>query len=259
MRLAALSVLRALGRAAVLLAVTAWRVAVSATRQRLAPPARRRAVLEEEYRRWARALLSLFGVRVRVSGRIEPATGARLVVSNHRSPVDIPLLVALLGGRVLSRADLARWPVLGRAARHAGTIFVDRSRSASGATAIRAIRRCLEAGESVIVFPEGGTWEGDAVRPFRSGALAAARDLDVEILPVGVAHERGSELSGESFGAHLMRVGRRRGSRVAVAVGEPVRSSPAALEPEALRSRVESLVREARREWAAWPAAGAED
>ncbi|HEV8321443.1 MAG TPA: lysophospholipid acyltransferase family protein [Myxococcota bacterium] len=254
---------RAGARAAALGAWTAGCVAVVELDQlRGATPAARRRLYEPHLRRWARGVNAIFGVEVRprweggeagrgAAAAPPPAGRARLVVANHRSPVDITVLLALFGGHVLSRADLAHWPVLGYAARSAGTIFVDRDSGASGAAALRAIRACLRTGATVIVFPEGATHAGDEVRPFRPGAFAALRRLDAEVVPVGLAYEPGTEFIEDGFMDHLARVASRPRLRVGVAVGAP-RLAASARTTETLAAAVhddvQRLVHEARRD-----------
>src|SRR5262249_4193915 len=124
---------------------------------------------------WARALLKTLRVDLvtapsspavgSVSGRTAspPADGARprLVVSNHRGVLDIPIMLHLFGGHLLSRGDMADWPLIGTMARHAGTLFVDREDPSSGAKAVFTIREKLRQGRSITVFPEGTTFPGD--------------------------------------------------------------------------------------------------
>jgi 1-acyl-sn-glycerol-3-phosphate acyltransferase len=186
-------------------------------------PAEQEAIFDAEMRRWCRGLLRISGIHTHVDGRITPASGARLVVSNHRSAVDIPILLSLFGGSVLSRADIADWPVLGYAARRAQTIFVDRESPKSGLQAIRAIRENLQRGRTVSVFPEGTTSAGDGLLPFSAGAFAAARGLDVEIVPVGLAYPPGTEFVEAAFIDHIRNVNARLRSDVFIKVGAPRR------------------------------------
>lgn len=188
-------------------------------------------------------------MRVQAVGRapLEQVT-ARLVVANHRSPVDILIAIARIGGCVLSREDLARWPVLGPAARAAGTIFVDRDDRRSGAAAIRAIRKRLKEGRQVIVFPEGATFRGDDVQPFLGGAFAAARGLEVDILPVGFAYPEGTEFVDEPFTKHMLRTARRAQTNVGMAIGEPFSAEgPRDQLATEAQAQVQGLVRQARR------------
>ncbi len=171
--------------------------------------ARRRAQVRKAWVGvWSTALLRLFGVRVKVGGALPARERARLVVANHRSTADILVLLRAFGGLMVSRADLAKWPLVGIAARSVGTLFVDSADAASGAAVVRAIRGQLERGESVIVFPEGTTFSGDEVRPFHAGAFVAAARSGADIVPVGLAYATGSGAAfvGETFPAHLARV-----------------------------------------------------
>lgn len=207
----------------------------------------KRAAFRAWERRWAEQLLKLFGMRLSMVGAAPKRPAARLIVANHRSPVDILVAIARVGGCVLSRADLATWPLLGQAAQAAGTIFVDRDDRKSGASAIRQIRNRLKAGEHVVVFPEGATFEGDEVRPFQAGAFTAARGLPIEVVPVGIAYPAGCEFVNEGFAEHMMRVSMRPFTRVGIAVGEayPLAGSR---DEAALRAQqcVQDLVHQAR-------------
>ena len=240
---------RAAARAAGFAGWTAAMLAGVELAERAAPPEARRQVFEEWMRRWSRGLLRLFGVALRTRGEARPAArgAARLVVSNHRSPIDIAALLSVFGGHVLSRADLAEWPIVGRAARKADTIFVDRDSRASGASAVRAIRARLRAGGTVTVFPEGTTFAGDEVRPLRGGAFVAARGIDVELLPVGLAYEAGTEFVEDSFLDYLARIAARPRLCVGLAVGTPRRARGTVEEMAAeMQREVQALVGEAR-------------
>jgi lyso-ornithine lipid O-acyltransferase len=224
------------------------------THQRLSSEDARYDVYQSWMKRWCNGLLDIFGVHARVvveaGEAVNPqpsAARARLVVANHRSPLDIPLLLRQFGGCVLSRADLATWPVLGPAAVSAETIFVDRKDTMSGVVAARKIRERLTRGRTVIVFPEGTTHAGDEVRGFFEGAFAAARGLQIELVPVGIAYQAGSEFVEPTFQEHLARVAGRAETRVACVIGtpRPMQGSRKAVSAE-LRADIQSLVAKAR-------------
>jgi lyso-ornithine lipid O-acyltransferase len=213
---------RSSSRALTMGAITLGMLAGVTVHQRLSPPPQQHALFQSWMKQWAAGLLQVFGVEQALASVIpaEPQ-GARLIVANHRSPLDILLLLQHFGGVVLSRGDLARWPVLGLAARRAETIFVDRDDAMSGVMAVRQIRERLRQGRTVIVFPEGTTHRGDNVHPFQEGAFVAARGLPVEILPVGIAYQAGAEFVDESFVQHMTRVAARPVTHVAFAIGRP--------------------------------------
>jgi 1-acyl-sn-glycerol-3-phosphate acyltransferase len=200
---------------------------------------------------WCAALLRLFGVHVLSRGTRPPRGRGRLIVANHRSTADILVLLRTFGGHMVSRADLAGWPLVGFAARSVGTVFVDRASATSGAQAVRTIRTLLTEGSSVIVFPEGTTFPDDEVRPFHAGAFVAALHSQADIVPVGLAYAKGSGAAfvNESFPAHLSRMAAAAPSNVAMCVGEPIavpdKARAAALREE-VRAVVQRLVDEAR-------------
>jgi lyso-ornithine lipid O-acyltransferase len=208
---------------------------------------RRDERLQVYRRRVSGHILRLFGVEIRRVGSLDRGTGPRLIVANHRTALDIGVLLHEVGGIFLSRSDLAEWPLVGRVAKEANTIFVDREDRRSGALAIRTMRRRLREGQSVMVFPEGATFVGDEVRPFLPGAFVAARGLGAEIVPVGLAYPEGLEYVGVPFVEHVRAVASRPRTRVGVHVGAPF---PADGKPAALAERaqmmVQSLVHSAR-------------
>jgi 1-acyl-sn-glycerol-3-phosphate acyltransferase len=213
-------------RSAGFVGVTAAMLPPFLARMRAAPEARRDAIRDAWVRAWARALLRLFGIETVVGGSLPSriAPRGRLVVSNHRSAVDVGVLLSTFGGRMVSRADLAGWPVLGAAARAAGTVFVDRANAESGAATIRMIQKLLEERQTIILFPEGTTFDGDEVRPFHGGAFVAAARAEAEIWPVGIAYPRssGAAFFNETFPEHLARMARAAPTRMAVEVGTPI-------------------------------------
>jgi 1-acyl-sn-glycerol-3-phosphate acyltransferase len=234
--------------------VTAGMLPLYAVRDAVTSKAQKDRVRDRWIKRWSSVLLRLFSIRVVRSGEAAPAPErGRLVVSNHRSAIDIGLLLHAFGGHMVSRADLSGWPLLGRGARKIGTVFVDRSSTVSGASAIRAMRSILSAQGTVLVFPEGTTFEGDTVRPFHAGSFIAALRTGAEIVPVGIAYERGSNAAfvGEPFLRHLSRMAGGRPTSVVLNVGAPIEVAPgaraAALSQQA-HAAVQALVTKARAE-----------
>lgn len=253
----ALAHVRSALRIGAFVSLTTSMLGVYRTHDRLTPEAARYALRERYMKRWCTMLLTLFGVEVTHVGAPPPmrsppgperGTG-RLLVSNHRSTIDILLLLREFGGHIVSRDDLADWPLIGAAARSVGTVFVDRSSATSGVHAIREMARLMESGRLVSVFPEGTTFSGDDVHPFHKGAFVAAKMADVEILPVGIAYEGGSNAAflDESFAQHFARLTGAPKTRVALAIGEPMRiEANAERTARAARDRVQDLVARAR-------------
>jgi 1-acyl-sn-glycerol-3-phosphate acyltransferase len=191
-------------------------------------------------------VLRLFGTEVIVRGRCDLSGGA-LVVANHQSALDIGVMLSVFRGVLVSRHDVAEWPLLGRMAKHGDTIFVDREDRRSGAAALREIRRRVKEHRVVVAFPEGGTFPGDSVHEFHPGTFAAVGSLDAPVVPVGLAYSPAVHYGKESFAEHMSKVAARLKTRVAVHIGAPLRRDLDARDAaRTARSAVETLVLEAR-------------
>lgn len=213
----------------------------------LAPGEAKRTVRDRWVKSWSNALLNLFAIDTRVKGTVPACENGILVVSNHRSTIDIGIVLRLFGGRMVSRADIATWPILGPAAASVGTIFVDRQDAISGMTTVRAMRRCLEERDTLCVFPEGTTYSDDVVRPFHQGAFVAATRSDALIVPVGLAYAGAAGFVNETFGEHLLRMASSERTSVGIAIGAPFKCDARAADlTQRAHSQVSELVYVAR-------------
>ena len=97
----------------------------------------------------------------------------------------------------IAKAELSRWPYLGRFFHGPEVIFVDRQRPHSGALALRQAARALAAGRSVLNFPEGTTTQGDRLLGFRRGIFGVARRLGVPVVPLSIELPRELAWVGE--------------------------------------------------------------
>ncbi|MGW1197194.1 lysophospholipid acyltransferase family protein [Streptomyces sp. NPDC002536] len=138
------------------------------------------------FRWWVRLVVRAMGVRVRFTpseaGPRDTAPG--LLVINHTSLLDDLVLVGYDPARPLSKADVRRWPFVGRAAALGRTLYVDRERLSALPAAVAGVTRALRAGDRVFVCPEATTWCGSAGGPYRPAFFQAALDAGVPVLPV---------------------------------------------------------------------------
>jgi 1-acyl-sn-glycerol-3-phosphate acyltransferase len=130
-------------------------------------------------RGWSHAALRLLGIDLEVSGR--PPEGPFLLVANHLSYLDVPVLSSQLAAAFVAKAEVRPWPVLGALIAAMNTIFVDRENPKSIPRALATIDRVLGMGYGVVLFPEGTSSPGFEVQRFHSSLLAraAARELPV--------------------------------------------------------------------------------
>ncbi|MFH8514363.1 lysophospholipid acyltransferase family protein [Streptomyces gelaticus] len=149
---------------------------------------------ERLIRRWAYGVVRAFGVRVRIVGTPAVPDGTTaapgtLVVANHISWLDIPLVAAVFPGRMLAKSEIRDWPLLGPLAARGGTLFVERDRLRALPATVRTIGAALRGGSRVVVFPEGTTWcgRGPGGR-FGPAAFQAAIDADATVRPVRISY-----------------------------------------------------------------------
>ncbi|WP_240999593.1 lysophospholipid acyltransferase family protein, partial [Streptomyces sp. Tu 4128] len=139
---------------------------------------------------WSRWVVRAAGVRVRVTGAAAPA-GGLLLVANHVSWLDIPLLAAVRPARMLAKSEIRGWPVAGALAARGGVLFIERDRLRALPDTVAALALALRAGAAVAAFPEGSTWCGRAGGAYRRAVFQAALDAGVPVQPVRLRYRAG--------------------------------------------------------------------
>lgn len=125
----------------------------------------------------------LLGLRIVVRGR-RSTDRPTLFVCNHLSYLDITVLGALIEGSFIAKSEVGSWPLFGLLAKLQRSVFVDR-RAANAQSHRDSLQSRLEAGDSLILFPEGTSSDGNRTLPFKT-ALFAAAGLEVGGRPVTV-------------------------------------------------------------------------
>ena len=103
------------------------------------------------------------------------------------------VLSSILDAAFIAKSEIAGWPILGRLARLQQTVFVERRRLRA-ANQRDAISERFRAGDRIILFPEGGSNDGQRVLPFKSALFSVAEqregDRPLTIQPVSLAYTR---------------------------------------------------------------------
>lgn len=134
---------------------------------------------------WHRRFCNILNLDIRVHGA--PADGHALWVSNHVSWLDIPVLGANFPVYFLSKAEVAKWPVVGWLARVAGTLFIQRGAGDAGQVT-NQLAGHLGEGRNVLFFPEGTTTDGHRLKRFFHKLFGAAVQTQVSLQPVLVCY-----------------------------------------------------------------------
>jgi 1-acyl-sn-glycerol-3-phosphate acyltransferase len=136
-----------------------------------------------------RFVARLFGIRIRVLGA--PVRGA-LLIANHTGWLDIVIFSAVMPLSFVAKSEVADWPFFGTLARLQRTVFVTRARRSETGAARDDIRDRLLAGDTLVLFPEGTSSDGNGVLPFKSALLGAAEAIfdgrHVTVQPVSTAY-----------------------------------------------------------------------
>lgn len=138
----------------------------------------------------ARAWLALGFMPVQCRGQERLPDRPHLLLVNHASYLDGPLLTALLPPHYafVVKRELTQQPVVRAFLQGLGALFVERFDAGKGAEDVEAIDGALQAGQSLVIFPEGTFSREAGLKPFRMGAFVAAARTGV---PVAVAGLRG--------------------------------------------------------------------
>ncbi|WP_088347703.1 MULTISPECIES: lysophospholipid acyltransferase family protein [Rhodomicrobium] len=119
-----------------------------------------------------RMVCGLLGVRVHLSGA-PIAPGPALLVGNHISWLDIPVLGGIAPLSFVAKREVSTWPLISTLSKMQRTLFIDRNRRSSVAETRAQILARLVAGERIILFAEGTSSDGNQVLPFKSSLFAA--------------------------------------------------------------------------------------
>ena len=181
---------------------------------------------------WSLGLLTCAGITLQLRGRPQRA-GPVLLVANHHSWLDIPVLHAARYCRFISKSDLQDWPIVGTLATAAGTLYIRRESRRDALRMVTSMRDALLAGEVLAVFPEGQTGDGRALLPFHANLLQAALDASAPVQPVGLRFLDGiggatsdapSFVGDESFLGSVWRTLKAPGITAVVHFGAPERA-----------------------------------
>ncbi len=186
----------------------------------------------------------VLNIQVKVHGDIPKVQG--VIMSNHRSYIDIVLIPSAIPYVIVAKKQVKSWPMVGQAGVALKTIFVDRDSAESRRKTRESIRMRLQQGLSVLIYPEGTTFEGPGVIDFKPGIFKHCAAEGFPVIPVAIefAQKDMSWIGDDTFIRHFIQAFGQWRVAVDVGIGTPIRSD----DGEALRLECQRWVdKETRR------------
>lgn len=135
---------------------------------------------------WMDVWLFLVGCPVTVSGKEYFKDGeSYIVVFNHNALLDVPLSAPYVPGanKTIAKASFAKIPLFGLFYSR-GSILVDRKDEKSRSKSFEAMKKVLEAGMHMCIYPEGArNRTSEPIKPFFDGAFRLAFHSQKDIMP----------------------------------------------------------------------------
>ncbi len=153
----------------------------------------KKEVCDDRLDRWGKRIVAHARMNVEVVGREHLSPGKTfLVMSNHQSHYDVPVMFYVLGGnlRMITKTELFRVPIWGEAMRESGFIAIDRSNRQAAARSLDVARKALQSGIHIWIAPEGTRSRSGELLPFKKGGFALSLDAGLPILPVAIRGTR---------------------------------------------------------------------
>ena len=150
---------------------------------------------------WAKRLLRILRIKITLTGEVLKflSKDTYLIVSNHISWLDIPVIFSLKLITFVSASDVKTWPIIGVLAKISGAIFVDRNRKSSLVEVIQAMNHHFKnEKQSICIFPEGITSNGYHVLPFKSNLFQSAFESNKLLLPLSIKYKENNVLTNRT-------------------------------------------------------------
>ncbi|NND31024.1 MAG: 1-acyl-sn-glycerol-3-phosphate acyltransferase [Saprospiraceae bacterium] len=172
-------------------------------------------------RAWIKFISPVLGLKI--LNRTNPVPGDFLYIGNHRSFMDPVVILHHIFALPLAKSEVKSYPLIGFGAGITGVLYVVRDSADSRLDARQAIASTLQNGQSVLVYPEGTTFNTPLSGPFKKGSFEIAAVLDVPIIPVAIEYQDVLDHWKEKslFQQYLYQFGKRE-CRCRIEYGDPI-------------------------------------
>ena len=137
---------------------------------------------------WMKILIKVFGLKVILKGKINQNSYA--YVANHISFLDIIVLNSLLPINFIAKAEIKKWPIVGKLASKTGTLFIKRGDKEASEEIIGIMKNHIDNGNKVLFFPEGRIGNGVNVKKFHSKLFNSISYSGKKIQPIAIRYPK---------------------------------------------------------------------
>jgi len=116
--------------------------------------------------------LKILNIKVNLVGKIHKERPG-LIISNHASWLDIPILSSLANISFIAKSEISNWPLFGFLAKFQDTVFIER-RAIKAVKQKNEINKILIKRKRLVLFPEGTSSDGNRVLKFKSSLFSVA-------------------------------------------------------------------------------------
>lgn len=159
---------------------------------------------------WAKFILNHLNVEPIIFGKSDMPDGPMILLGNHISYLDIPLILSCYPEiSFVSKKEVKSWPVIGKAAVKANTLFVDRGNSKNRNDVKNELASLLICHKNkIVLFPSGTTTIKKSER-WKKGIFEIAAQNQIPVLPFRICYSPMREaayIDDDHFFCHLYKL-----------------------------------------------------
>ena len=136
---------------------------------------------------WGKSILFVLGIKVYRNEL--PKNKNFILMPNHRSYIDIFIVAALTPAAMVAKEEIKNWPFGKLGIKVTNSILVNRSEIKSLIKTMTKIKESVNQGIPVILFPEGGTYNGPLTKPFKKGSFQIAAEANIPVIPMAIHYK----------------------------------------------------------------------
>lgn len=138
--------------------------------------------------KFGRIILKSLFCKIEIEGKDNiPEKGPYVIVSNHQSYFDIPLIFGYVyPSGFVAKIELANFPIIGKYITALDSVLINRKDPKSGAASLRRFAKNLKNGSIITVFPEGTRTLDGSLGEFKKGTLMVPYRYGINIVPLSI-------------------------------------------------------------------------